>query len=297
MENKQRKTLNFETFVSQFMGNSDEEFVYEQSPIQIYPLSLAQLFIKPPTPLFRADYSFLLIFQQGGGEQQIDNDTFLLGPNDLLFIREGHLNAINTIKADTEGFFIYLDYTVLPKVFDNDFSLHTMTFNPKHSISKDRMSSLSSCCELMQDQVNSIHSTKIKTALLKALLLMITEGWPSSSDKLDRTLEITLQFKQALFENFNTERKVKFYANKLAVSQNYLNRCITAITAKSPKQHINEIIINQSKIMLQNPANSISQVAYQLNFKDPSHFGRLFKKMTQQTPTAYQNSILHKTSE
>ncbi|MEM6264353.1 MAG: helix-turn-helix domain-containing protein [Bacteroidota bacterium] len=291
MEKIIKQTLDFESFVSRFMGDHNGAFVRPNDPIQIYPLSIAQSLIQPPTPLFRAEYSFLLIFLNGGGEQQIDTDTYELQPNDLLFIREGHLNAIHAIDPDTEGFYIHLDYTLLPLVFDNEVILNSITFNPKHAVTTEKMAQLLTCCELIQQQRNSSHALKTTNALLKALFLMITEDWPSTHEKSDRMSEISLRFKQALFDNFRVSREVSFYAEKLAVSQNYLNRCVTATTSKPPKQHINEMVINHSKLMLQNPAYTISQVAYQLNFKAPSHFGRLFKKLTGQTPTSYLKAI------
>ena len=83
--------LNFGSFVTQFMGNNAQPFIYEQSHVQIYPLNIANTYIKPPIPLFRADYNFLLLFSNGGGEQQVDYDIFELNTNDVLFIGESHL--------------------------------------------------------------------------------------------------------------------------------------------------------------------------------------------------------------
>lgn len=289
-----KEALNFDAFVSKLMNNDIEEFPdSEDGPVKIYPLSIAQSYIKPPTPLFRVDYSFLLLFLDGGGEQQIDNETFQLEANDVLFIREGHLNAINHINQKTKGFFIHLDYTLLPLVFENEITLNAVTFNPKHTVSKEKMAQLITCCQLIQSQDKSAYALRTTLALLKALFLMLTAEWVGTPEKVDRMLEITVRFKQELFSHFSSSREVTFYAKKLAVSQNYLNRCVTTITNKSPKHHINEVVINHSKIMLQDSSNTISQVAYQLNFKNPSHFGRLFKKLTGKTPTAYLNSISH----
>ena len=93
--------LNFGSFVTKFMGNYAQPFIYEQSQIQIYPLNIASTYIKPPIPLFRANYNFLLLFSNGGGKQQVDYEDFELSTNDVLFIREGHLNAIKSIDPST----------------------------------------------------------------------------------------------------------------------------------------------------------------------------------------------------
>ncbi|MDQ3534584.1 MAG: helix-turn-helix domain-containing protein, partial [Bacteroidota bacterium] len=66
---------------------------------------------------------------------------------------------------------------------------------------------------------------------------------------------------------------------------------------KAPKQHINEVVIYNSKVLLQDFSKDISQVAFELNFSDASYFGRLFKQITKLTPSQYRNSIKQDLSE
>lgn len=294
MNPKNFDIVNFDRFVAQYMDTNTDPFVFQPSAIQIYPLSIASSRIKPPTPPFRASYNFLLIFLAGGGTQQIDNDIFELKPNDILFIREGHLNAIKSIDSATDGFFIYIDSTLLPQIFATNALLHRFTFYPKQSVSRSEMEWLCQCCELIfRQKTDKLYATEIQVALLKAMVLKLAEASASRLSKPDRQSEITMLFKGILYENFHKSRNVKFYADSLAVSENYLNRCVNYSTNKSPKQHISELVIVHSKVLLQDHSNDISQVAYELNFSDPSHFGRLFKQMTRQTPTQYKNSFMH----
>jgi AraC-like DNA-binding protein len=269
-----------------------EAFIFQASAIQIYPLSIAPSLIKPPTPLFRAEYNFLLLFLEGGGEQQVDNEIFELNPNDVLFIREGHLNAIKSIKPDTNGYYIYIDSALLPQIFVDSALLHRFTFNPKHSVSKSDMEWLCKCCELIFSQkTDNSYFQEIQSVLLKAIFLKSAKASATTLSKPDRQSQIAILFKELLYENFIKNRDVKFYAHSLSVSENYLNRCVRHITNKSPKQHINEMVIVHSKVLLQDCSKDISQVAFELNFSAPSYFGRLFKQLTKQTPREYRNSF------
>ena len=298
MSNKNPNVVNFKKFVAQFMDNHSEPFVYKQNQIQLYPLNIASTFIKAPVPLFRADYNFLLLFLDGGGEQQVDYDIFELKANDILFIREGHLNAIKSINPSTDGYFIYIDNVFLSRVFPNKTVLNRFSFNPKHSISKVEMEWLCQCCDLMvQQKNNNPSSTEIELSLLKAIVLKLGETWPPASSKPDRQSEITMLFKELLYENFMHRRDINYYADSLAVSENYLNRCVNHVTNKPPKQHINELLINHSKVLLQDFSKDISQVAFELNFSDPSYFGRLFKQLTKLTPSEYRNVVMQDLSE
>ncbi len=292
MHQKKIDIVNFEGFVDQFMGNTTQPFTFKQSPIQIYPLSIAFSFIKAPGPLFRTDYNFLLLFINGGGEQQVDNDILELNPNDVLFIREGHLNAIKSINPSTDGYYIYMDSLLLSQVFSDKALLNRFTFNPKNSISKVEMEWLCKCCDLMiQHKNNFTDSNEIETSLLKAIVLRLAQTWPAASSKSNRQSEISMLFKALLYENFKHRRDIKFYADSLAVSENYLNRCVNHVTGKAPKQHINEIVIYHSKVLLQDFSKNISQIAFELNFSDASYFGRLFKQITKFSPSQYRYSL------
>ena len=120
--------VNFEGFIDQYMGTDTEPFVFQLGAIQVYPLSMATSFIRAPTPLFRARYNFLLLFLNGGGEQQIDNEVIKLVANDALFIREGHLNAIKSIEPATDGYYIHIDNAFLPQSSIDRALLNHLTF-------------------------------------------------------------------------------------------------------------------------------------------------------------------------
>jgi AraC-like DNA-binding protein len=42
---------------------------------------------------------------------------------------------------------------------------------------------------------------------------------------------------------------------------------------------------------LQDPSKDIAQVAFELHFSEPAYFGRLFRRLTQQTPTEYRAAL------
>jgi AraC-like DNA-binding protein len=265
----------------------------------VYPLSVAEARIKPPTPLFKAEYSFLLLFRSGGGRQQVDNETLDLAANDVLFIREGHLNAIKSIQAGTKGYYIHLPCAVLPRIFTDRALLHRLTFYPKQAVSANEMDWLCQCCELLLNQAGSPagYADAIQVALLQAVMLKVAAAAPSTLCQPDRPSEITMRFKELVYEHVSTNREVAFYASTLAVSENYLSRCVRQLTRKSPKQHLNELVILRSMLLLQDRTKDIAQVAVELSFPDPSYFGRLFKQVTRQTPTDYRNALLHGLSE
>lgn len=280
-----------EQFVARHMGAEPDNVAWQPDKIQVYPLSIAAARLRTPTPLFRAEYSFLLLLLAGGGRQQIDSELVDLQANDVLFVREGHLNAIKSIEPGTSGYFIHIESSLLPQVFADAALLHRLTFYPRHSVSGAEMAWLCRCCDLMLLPETG-NPAEIRLALLKAVVLKLADASATARCKPDRQLHVTIAFKELLYDKFIRHREVGFYADALAVSENYLNRCVRAVTGRSPKQHVNETLVAHSKVLLQDAARDIAQVAFELNFSDPSYFGRLFKQLTKQTPTDYRNAFL-----
>lgn len=60
----------------------------------------------------------------------------------------------------------------------------------------------------------------------------------------------------------------------------------------TPHAYITALKIDTAKILLKNPQNSITDVAYQLNFTSSNHFSSVFKKQTGYTPSEFRNQRL-----
>lgn len=82
---------------------------------------------------------------------------------------------------------------------------------------------------------------------------------------------------------------VKYCAKELCLSPGYFGDLIKKETGKSAQSYIQLKIMNLAKEYVLNPANSISQVAYELGFQYPQHFTRLFKKIVGKTPNEYRS--------
>ncbi|MFD1873448.1 hypothetical protein [Hymenobacter bucti] len=120
------------------------------------------------------------------------------------------------------------------------------------------MAWLGQCCELIISQAgDQAHAEEIQTVLLRAMVLKIAQASATTLCQPDRPSEITMRFKELVYEQVATHREVAFYASALAVSENYLNRCVRQLTQKPPKQHLNELVILRSKILLQDRARTL----------------------------------------
>ncbi|MCW3467064.1 helix-turn-helix domain-containing protein [Chitinophaga nivalis] len=87
---------------------------------------------------------------------------------------------------------------------------------------------------------------------------------------------------------------VKTYAHALKLDDNYLNTLCKAITGKSAGAIIKEKVAAEARLLLSGTTLSISEIAYRLCFYDAAHFSHWFRKIQQQSPTAYRAAFMYK---
>lgn len=95
-------------------------------------------------------------------------------------------------------------------------------------------------------------------------------------------------FKDLLHKNFYQRRKVSFYANELNVNPERLSYILKEYTGLTTKEHIDQIILAQAKVLLKSLKYNVSEVAALLNYNNLEEFTRFFKHKSGETPLRYQ---------
>lgn len=80
---------------------------------------------------------------------------------------------------------------------------------------------------------------------------------------------------------------VAYFAEELHLSANYFGDLIKKETGKSAKEYIRLKLIDMAKSRIYDNSKSINEIAYELGFKYPQHFSRMFKNETGYTPNEY----------
>ncbi len=80
---------------------------------------------------------------------------------------------------------------------------------------------------------------------------------------------------------------VAYCAGELNLSANYFGDLIKKETGKTAQEYIQSKVIDVAKEKIFDHSKSVSQIAYELGFKYPQHFTRLFKQKVGQSPNEY----------
>jgi AraC family transcriptional regulator, transcriptional activator of pobA len=82
---------------------------------------------------------------------------------------------------------------------------------------------------------------------------------------------------------------VKYFAEQLHLSPNYLSDLLNKYTGKTTQEHIHLKLTEKAKALLWGTERSVSQIAFSLGFEHPSHFAKLFKSRTGMSPTEFRS--------
>jgi AraC family transcriptional activator of pobA len=107
---------------------------------------------------------------------------------------------------------------------------------------------------------------------------------------------VLVKFEELLDDYFQSEitqklglPTVKYCADQLYLSANYFGDLIKKETGKSAQEYIQLKLMGIAKERIFDTSKTISEIAYELGFKHPQHFSRIFKKTTGYTPNEYRS--------
>lgn len=139
------------------------------------------------------------------------------------------------------------------------------------------------------------HSTTIVCSAIELLLNYCTRFYDRQFiTRHNSNLDTLSRFEALLNEYFSSENKerkglptVKYFADQLNFSPDYLSSLLQKETGKNAQEHIQYRLIETAKDKLHQSDKTVSQIAYELGFEYPTYFSRMFKKKVGVSPNEY----------
>jgi len=102
---------------------------------------------------------------------------------------------------------------------------------------------------------------------------------------------ILTNFLKLLDNHFREERSVQYYANQMYITSKHLTKTVKELTNKPCSVLIDEIVIKESKFLLDDLSIPVARVAEKLNFSDQFFFSKFFKNQTGINPSRYKRNL------
>lgn len=286
------KLISLKEFFNNFIINQNDSFKEQNSPLQTYTLSFLTEHLKTPTTPFKPEFNFIFHLTEGEFNYQVNNQFFKVNAPAVLFISYGNVVKLDSINTPLKGYFTIIENSVMTSVFKSKDSLNLFTISPLLNLNQIENDWILQLNKLLYEELNdSCPNREIAESLLQTIIQKILK-LSNINPHLTRNEIIAIEFKKLVFEHFKEHKMPQFYAEQLAISINYLNRCVNKVFKKSCSQVILEIVVLQSQILLWDNSKTISEISYDLNFEYPSYFSKVFKKYAGITPSDYRSKIL-----
>lgn len=179
-----------------------------------------------------------------------------------------------------------------------DYSFFSYEANESLHMSERERNIIIACFrEIREELQHSIdkHSKSIVTANIEVFLnhcMRFYDRQFITRDNVNK--DVLSRFEQLLDNYFESDKPqkiglplVQYFADQLHLSANYFGDLIKKETGKSAQEHIQLKVIEMAKDKLYNPEKNVNEIAYELGFKYPHHFSRMFKKIVGYSPTDY----------
>lgn len=259
-----------------------------------------------PAPYLSYEYPFLLkgmlfgICLKGESRLNIDLKEYALKPNTIFTVLP---NRIVELLEKSDDYFVevlffsvdFMNNLPLPKDFD---VFNKMKHHPCLEVSDENMKELIEYHSFIAqacNKENHIYRKEVAKSLLCALIALIGSFYVEEEISIkikanSRGEEIVNEFSDLLMQYHRQERNALFYADKMCMTIQYLSRTLKKITGKSINYWINEAVILDAKVLLKSSNMTVLQISEELNFPNPSFFGRFFKQYAGVTPLKYRES-------
>lgn len=258
------------------------------------------LFDKP----FRTEGILIAVCMDGSIVNTMNLNEYLMTKGTMLFKMPGDIVTINQIAENSKICCIIVSNDFLKNMLHLDFKgvMPVMAYlrtSPQIQLSDSELQQFERIYSLMEDLINTHHyRDQIMMSILSSFIYLIC-NIVKNAEKLDEQLPNNKsvvnsrkayhmkKFIRLLGEHCKYERSVSFYADKLFVTPKHLSSIVKEVSGKSAGEWIDEYVIMEAKTLLKLSETSVQEIAYNLNFPNPSFFGRYFKKHTGVTPGDY----------
>lgn len=242
-----------------------------------------------------ATYTFFLM---EGGEANVVVNGYnkVLKPGDLVASIPGDVWNWKYFR-ELEGKFLFFEAPFILAGLTGGYSLepiphlNTETHYPFIQLTEKRFTRLK---DLLSDMKECLDEKPVHYDLLRAELwqfIFLSEKEYVANGHAGResiTLNYIPTFVNLVNNNFKKHHMAAYYADKMNITPNYLNKIVKNAFGETAREYILKRIISEAKVLLRLTQVNINEVCYELGFEDPNYFIRLFKKAEGISPGEFQ---------
>lgn len=258
---------------------------------QLFKVSAFKEVIKRTKPHKHEAYFELIYLSEGAGFHWIDTQKFQINPP-VVFFLSGQLHYwemtaipkgfVMLFREEFFDFFKQGELLNLLRALEGTVEMHLSDTSNLESIFAEMAG------EYKQPSVNSV---ELIHGYLQVVLVKLLRNKAHASSPAYAVTDAVYRRFVSFIQNSNpvSNLKVNEVSAALNVSPQSLNAIVKKASGKSASELIAEQVLLEAKRYLIHTDKTVSEIAFSLDFTDPSHFVKHFKKATGETPQAFRS--------
>ncbi|MEO7043861.1 MAG: helix-turn-helix domain-containing protein [Ferruginibacter sp.] len=248
----------------------------------------------------KSEFYRVSITVSGTLDMQIGLEHYQHKPGTICFTYPNQIIAKSNGSTDLFGYYILFNIDFLNDIIPSvkiaeEFPFYNLSGIPLFQLSEEELDNIVTFVLEMNKELQELKTGRIQAMQMYLYLILINSKRSYERQQLQAETNkmnnhgLVSRFRKLVSLHYLSKRKVSDYAKMLAVSSNHLNRIVKQSTAQTASNTIKEMLAPEAKALLRYTDNSITEIAYKLDFSDPASFNRFFKTTTMQTPLTYRN--------
>lgn len=253
-----------------------------------------KLFFSEP---FKVEFALCVLIKSGSMQIMHNLMEYTISPGDVFVVMPGDFARCLSVSSDCRlALLAFSDSYYAPMSNGSQYSTLYSFFrkHPKNSIDDQNFTDILYILDIMKRRVETSDKIDKKNVVRGYIYALCQDAlWWTNAIKDDesgpssRGEEILAAFLELLEENFTTEHRISFYADKLCISAKHLSETVKSVSGRGVKEWIQEYLLLEAKALLQSRRYSIQEISWKLNFANQSFFGTWFKKAAGMSPRQY----------
>lgn len=242
-----------------------------------------------------ADLMQIFLIQSGSGYLLSEDKKIELTAPCALIIPSNTLHGFK-LQSDIVGEVFTFSETFYEQSLKNETSVKMKLHRLQQfviSFNQDLSSQLATIKESILSEIKGDHLKKNTALELYFSLFLINlyrisvQSTTNIIQSDNRTLTYFYAFQNLIRKSRTEDRSISYFSKKLNITPVHLNRICRTLVQKSALEIVHEFVVSEAKKQLLETSKSITEISYALDFKDPAHFSKFFRKMTGSSPRQF----------
>lgn len=239
----------------------------------------------------------IVVCIRGSVSYRINLSDYTVNEGEVLIILPGSIMQVTNFNADTKISTISFASSYYEPIVDVDPQMREMPIvSPAGSDLEEIMGIYRNLASRLSQNADKT-AKAIAKGYITVICTILFDYWSKNNPQCDcckaitRPNELYYRFLAKVQEEYKTHHSVKYYADSLCVTPKYLSMVVKRQSGRNASEFIDEMIIFESKALLNDERYTVQQVSDMMHFPNPSFFAKFFKQRCGLSPTSYKKGL------